>query len=807
MMQWARLVRRTRWWWIVAWPAVAAGAWLNAPRIPTLLADDAHGSLPESRPSQAAFAHLREEFPEAAPASRAVIVLARSPALTPEDRAFAARVSQRLAAHAGEQAWTVRSAALASHLRALFQSRDGAAEIIAVDLPADMLTPSAVNRVQAVDRILAEHPAPGGLMVAVTGSAALGRLLDSNARRDVDVTTLWTFIGVTVILLLIYRSPVAMLLPLVTIALSLMVALGILGRAAAYGLPINGLVEMFTVVILVGAGVDYCLFLFARFREELSAGGDGEASAERGEAAGGAARLLAAAAGTNEASDITAAVERAVSRTGSAIIASTGTNASGLAILWLAQNRDLYTSGPTIAFALCIATVAVLTLAPALMVVVGRHLLWPAVLDRRRQRDSSVWAGIASLATRRPVAVAAALLAVMLPPAVLSGGIVPLYDSLQEFPPDSGLVRGARAYEKHFCESHTISDLTILISSEARLDSPESLPVLRRTLGEVRAALLALFPTAYVRHLADPLGEDPATPAASSPTASGSDDAAAPAGLGAALRGELLERLARDFYIGRSGRSVRVDAGLRMDGRSVPAMRRLPELHQTVEDAVIRSGLASVLKAPVRVELAGELPRYADLRGMRLQDFRVIAVAATVLIFLVLLALTRSPVYAAILIGASLLTYFATYGATWMIVRQVFGLPSVGYQLEFLLFIILLSLGQDYNIYVVTRIQEELGRSQPAEAVATAVRRTGRVVSSCGIIMAAAFASMFSGSLMLMKQFAIALVLGILVDTFVIRPLLVPAMILLVCRRGAARGAPAGSHAGAVVPAGATDEP
>ena len=114
-----------------------------------------------------------------------------------------------------------------------------------------------------------------------------------------------------------------------------------------------------------------------------------------------------------------------------------------------------------------------------------------------------------------------------------------------------------------------------------------------------------------------------------------------------------------------------------------------------------------------------------------------------------------------------------------MIFRLGYGVEALGWQIDFLLFIIILSLGQDYNIFVVARIHEELKISSPRLAIETAIRKTGRVVSSCGLIMAATFASMFAGSLLVLKEFAVALALGILIDTFLVRPLLVPSMILL----------------------------
>jgi uncharacterized membrane protein YdfJ with MMPL/SSD domain len=205
---------------------------------------------------------------------------------------------------------------------------------------------------------------------------------------------------------------------------------------------------------------------------------------------------------------------------------------------------------------------------------------------------------------------------------------------------------------------------------------------------------------------------------------------------------------------------------------------------QTVEQCGFRNAVGG---SSVSIDVAGESASYADMRALRKQDFRVIAVAASGLIFLILVWLIRSPAQSAILLAATLLTYLATYGGTFLIVHGLYGLNGLSWQVDFLLFIIIMSLGQDYNIFVVARIHEELRNHPPREAIATAIRKTGRVVSGCGVIMAATFASMFSGSLLVLKEFAIALPLGILIDTFLVRPLLVPAVILLLCQWAPAR--------------------
>ncbi len=762
MQRWARFVVGTYRVWIVLWPIVALVTWAQAPRIPTLLADDDTGFLPADVPSRRGFARLKEEFPDHAPASRVAIVFARGTGLTSADRTLIAGIAQGLTARGAELNWGIHAPTTAPYLKELLESRNGQAAVIGVDLPAEFLTHSTVRRVRMIREVVDAHRGSvqgdvvgPGLEIEITGNGALGELLDANTKRDVDRTTAWALAGVTIILLLIYRSPVAMLLPLMTIVLSLMVALGLLGRLAAAGWPINGLVEMFIIVILAGTGVDYCLFLFARFREELS----------RGLAVAGA-------------------VETAVARTGGAILASAGTNAVGLATLALARNRDLHTSGPTIAFAICVATFAVVTLTPSLMCLVGRYLLWPNKVHHRGgqlagptlqpvppvREERRVWAAVARLATERPGSVTLVLLMVLIPAAIVGWRVKPLYDAYEEYPGDSSFVRGARLYEEHFLSGAGVSEQTLLISASEALDTPEHLRALGPALDAVATALAARFPIAYQRDLNDPLGLLRA-------------DHAARGGGGMAerLAGSLIEQRAGAFYIGRSGRTTRIDLGIHARPRSVRAMEMVPQIRSVVRQALEQSGLATALGgAEFQVDVAGGTPFYADLRDVRTRDFRVIAVVAIALIYAILVALIRSLVQSAILIAATAVTYLATYGATWALFTHFYGVSSLSYQLDFLLFIIILSLGQDYNIYVLARIREERSGRTLLLAVRTAVAKTGPVVSSCGIIMATAFASMYAGSLLLMKEFAIALAMGILIDTFLVRPLLVPALILLV---------------------------
>ena len=737
---WSRFITRTWLFWLIAWPVAAVAVWVGAPRIPTLLADDATGFLPADVPSQRAFALLRDEFPAAAPASRAVVVCVRESGLTEPDRKWVAALARALGDRSRELGWHIHATATAPHLQSILESEDEQATIVAVDLPAEFLTHSTVNRVREIKRAIKADRPPDGLHVEVTGTGALGELLDSSAKGDINSTTLWAFVAVTVILLFIYRSPVAMLLPMVTITLSLMVSLGLLGRAAAHGLPINGLVEMFIIVILAGTGVDYCLFLFARFREALASDDDSAA-----------------------------AMRFAVAKSGGAILAGAGTNVVGLGTLALATNRDFYTTGPTIAAALVPATFAVLTLTPSMMRLVGRKLVWPGKLERL-DHDGKLWTGVAGLVSRRPLVVLLVLLSLMLPTAWIAVRVEPSFDALEDYPADSSFVRGARLYSDHFHRSSAVSEQTLLVRFDERIDTPERLVQAREVMSAVRTALSERYHLLYQRDLQDPLGRRKRQ------AGSGEEGAVSHMAHG------FVEKLAESYYVGRSGRTLRVDFAFEADPRAVSTLERQPELLGLIDDAVRKTPLAQSVGGALSVQLVGETPTYADIYSVRLRDFRVVAVAAILLVYIVLVGLLRAPLQACLLVAATLLTFLTTYGATWLIFRSVYDVAALSSQLDLILFIIILSLGQDYNIYVVARIREERVRRSLGDAVRTAVAKTGRVVSSCGLIMAAAFASMMSGSLLVMKEFAVALSLGILIDTFLVRPLLVPAAILLTSR-------------------------
>jgi RND superfamily putative drug exporter len=203
-------------------------------------------------------------------------------------------------------------------------------------------------------------------------------------------------------------------------------------------------------------------------------------------------------------------------------------------------------------------------------------------------------------------------------------------------------------------------------------------------------------------------------------------------------------------------------------------------------DHVLRSETPAELKDS-EIEYVGSTASLRDLKDVTSNDLRRMEFLVPAVVFVILLLFLRRPVVSLYLIISVLFSYLATLGVTIVLFRSLdpAGFAGLDWKVPIFLFTILVAVGEDYNIFLMRRIKEEEAHLGPVQGVRAGLVKTGGIISSCGFIMAGTFAALLAGSLVEMKQLGFALGFGVLLDTLVVRPLLVPAFLLLLPGRRA----------------------
>jgi RND superfamily putative drug exporter len=930
-------VLRLRWPFVVFWIAAAAFFGVMGPSLSKVGSADETSFLPADSESLTARQIVQASFPSDSAPSQALIVFSRSSGLTDADRAAIEGLRPWFEG-AGHPANILRyvTAEGSPQLASMLRSPDGHLELARVDMSTSSFLPATNQTVDAIRAHLASGVLPAGLTAQVTGQAGIGRDYLEAIQEGTDRTTVATIILVIAVLLLIYRAPLAALVPLLTIGAAFLVSRGILGFMAQGGWRLSSMLDSFIVVLSFGVGTDYTIFLISRFREELARHPHDEA------------------------------VRVTVARIGAVISASAATVIVGLTSMVVGRFGMIQTTGPALAIVIATALLAGLTLTPSLLAISGRHLFWPLHERTRSLRDEShgFWAALARRITGRPGRVSAAVLVVLALPLLALPQLKQNFDVLQELPATAESRLGFETLSQHLAKGQ-LMPLTVLVKVPGgHLDSEPALAA----MADLERQIAAVPDIQSVSSVVDPSGEgkisDVLRPsvqlaasaaafrkppssdinvqlsdaslaglqtastylgglAAAFPKLAGSTDlsgaiadlatlekgllasrkdanvatqltsiadqiqaAATSGGAGstdtaeqlgalqgyfdelatalpaveaqasyqgavaalAALRAngsdmaaglQLLTSIRQlaawfearpaPFYFVPSSMDPSADALARAQAMAQARARLAVEFDAmaasfTPDDLYASPDLAAAYEssdrtvarlyvttktdpydtrsfdavASLRTDLAGDVAvfgqgavayvggataEFDDVQATITGDFQrvaVITVIGTLLVLILLLRAITAPLY---LVLTVLLSYGASLSLSTLLLRELFGQAGINYFIPLMVFVLLVALGSDYNIFLMSRVREESATRRLRDGIRVASARTGTVITSAGLILAGTFGALISSPLQLLFQIGFVVALGVLVDTFVVRSLLVPAITAVVGER------------------------
>jgi RND superfamily putative drug exporter len=380
-----------------------------------------------------------------------------------------------------------------------------------------------------------------------------------------------------------------------------------------------------------------------------------------------------------------------------------------------------------------------------------------------------MWERLGHVLVQRPGRVWLVTVALMAPLAALSGVFYNRlsYDLIGNLPEDAPGVAGTRVLQKHFPAGVMGPVTVLLVNPEVDFATEKGRELVRRVSDRLveRKEELGL---ADIRTLTSPLGI----------TRMGSTNGLS--NLPADVRKEASRRAALERYTTALGERKRTGTRLDLVLTESPFSRRSVAALDQIE-ATIREALPEELRPSSELYFYGTTSSVRDLAQVVQGDRTRIELLVLAAVFAILVLLLRGLVVPLYLLVSVLFSYYATLGVSFLVfwLLDPEGFTGIDWKVAIFLFTILIAVGEDYNIFLLTRVDEETERRGPVGGVTEALARTGPIISSCGLIMAGTFSSLLAGSLTEMKQLGFALAFGVLLDTFIVRPILVPAFLIL----------------------------
>jgi RND superfamily putative drug exporter len=730
-----------RWIVLVAWVVAAVAVPRFLPSLASVTQGNNANFLPASAPSEHAV-QLAAPFGATNLTPVPVVAATSQGQLTPADVSWLNTLRQDLT-----------KVPTAVRVTDLGRSADGQAEQLQVLSNAAQGNQNALKSlIDNLRSAIARASPPPGMQVHLAGAVAIQVDQQTKSGSTGNQVQDLSVVFILILLLLIFRSLLAPLITLLPAFVAVAISGPLVAEAANAGLKVSQLAQLMLIVLVLGAGTDYGLFLVFRVREQLRAGVAPKA-----------------------------AVEAAVTKVGESISFSAATVIAALLSL-LAATFQIYSQlGIPLAIGIGVMLLAGLTLLPALLAIFGRAAFWPTK-TRAGTGKAGVWGQVAARVVRRPAVALVTGVVIFGALATAVFGYKPGgFGGTISAPAGTDSAAGQALLSKHFPASNANptnlvyklrqpawDDAQALATAEKQIVASGLFTGVTGPLNPVGA--VTLTPAQFAGLHAELASLGPPTTLPTTPPAHLPVPAAAY---------EVYRATAQ--YVSADGRTVQFETGLKAgDPSTTAAMNEVPAIRATAASVATHIGAADW-------GVGGEAPAFYDISQISDTDLVHVIPIAIIVIGVLLALVMRSLVAPLYLVASVGVSYLAALGLSTLIFIKLAGDGGLTFILPFLMFIFLLALGEDYNILVMSRIREEAHHYPLREAVSRAVAATGTTVTSAGLVLAGTFAVFAlvggrgSGGSQI-RDVGVGLALGVLMDTFVVRTVLVPSTVVLLGR-------------------------
>jgi RND superfamily putative drug exporter len=736
---------RFRWVVLIVWVAAAVVIPKTLPSLASVTQGNNSAFLPASAPDQQA-AQLAAPFGTTNLVPVPVVAAVGSGTITSADQAWL----NTLATDLGKVPTVVK----VNDLGVSAQRAGVSGQAAQLQVLSDVGQGDQAGQTNLIDNLRAairDSSPPPGVQAHLAGQVAVNVDQQKQSGNTGNQVQGVAFIFILILLFLIFRSILAPFITVIPALISASAIAGpIVGELGNHGLKVSSLAQLLMIVLVLGAGTDYGLFLVFRVRENMRAG---QESRE--------------------------AVVNAVTRVGESITFSALTVIAALLSLLAATFQIYSTLGIPLAIGIGVMLVAGLTLLPALLAIFGRAAFWPSK-PKAGTSSTGTWGKIATRVVRRP---AAALTIGVIVFGALSVAVTAYqsagFGGALTAPSGTDSAAGQNLLAKYFPASSANPTNLVYKLSEPVWQDPQAVQAATSQL-----AASGLF-TGVTGPL-NPVGGSGFTPAQYTELHAALGSGPLPATEPAAYAGKIPADVYQMYrataqFVDKAGTTIQFQTALTAgDPSSTAAMNAVPALRAEA------AKVAPVLRA-TDYGVAGEAPAFYDISSISNSDLAHVIPIAIIVIGVLLALVMRSLIAPLYLIASVAISYFAALGFAVLVFIKLGGTGGITFILPFLLFIFLLALGEDYNILVMTRIREEAHRLPLREAVSRAVSVTGTTVTSAGLVLAGTFAvfavvgARGSGGSQI-RDVGVGLAVGVIMDTFVVRTVLVPCTAVLLGR-------------------------